>query len=166
VHVYVGSGIGALEVIEQEHATLLSGAAAHPPPLLWRRRRQALEKLAETGLLLGGRPNGPYADNQFSSEIGDHLALHGCLLEVENAGQSFGGAVQPTFIQEKIHEKQDLGTEQFADLLLNEVLAWSRNGTSRGRKTISQCGSLIFMGCGLELKGKSSFRSLSVARSH
>jgi hypothetical protein len=112
------------------------------------------------------RPNGPYADNQFSSEIGDHLALHGCLLEVENAGQSFGGAVQPTFIQEKIHEKQDLGTEQFADLLLNEVLAWSRNGTSRGRKTISQCGSLIFMGCGLELKGKSSFRSLSVARSH
>jgi hypothetical protein len=44
-------------------------------------------------------------------------------------GQSFGGAVQPTFIQEKIQEKQDLGTEQFADLLLNEALAWSRNGT-------------------------------------
>ncbi len=30
----------------------------------------------------------------------------------------------PTFIE----EKQDLGAEQFADLLLNEVLAWSSNG--------------------------------------
>jgi serine phosphatase RsbU (regulator of sigma subunit) len=46
------------------------------------------------------------------------------LLEAENAGgQSFGDEVLPTFIQEK------QGTEQFADLLLSEVLAWSSNGT-------------------------------------
>jgi sigma-B regulation protein RsbU (phosphoserine phosphatase) len=102
-------------------------AAAHPPPLLWRRGRQALEKLEETGLLLGVRPNEPYAENEFSFEIGDRLLLYtDGLLEAENAsGQSFGDTVLPTFIQ----EKQDLGTEQFADLLLNEVLAWSRDGT-------------------------------------
>jgi phosphoserine phosphatase RsbU/P len=107
-------------------------AAAHPPPLLWRRGRQALEKLEETGLLLGVRPNEPYAENEFSFEIGDRLLLYtDGLLEAENArGQSFGDAVLPTFIQ----EKQDLGTEQFADLLLNEVLAWSRDGTEPRQK--------------------------------
>jgi sigma-B regulation protein RsbU (phosphoserine phosphatase) len=86
-----------------------------------------LEKLEETGLLLGVRPNEPYAENEFSFEIGDRLLLYtDGLLEAENAsGQSFGDTVLPTFIQ----EKQDLGTEQFADLLLNEVLAWSRDGT-------------------------------------
>jgi len=102
-------------------------AAAHPPPLLWRRGRQTLEKLEETGLLLGVRPNEPYAENDFSFEIGDRLLPYtDGLVEAENAGgQSFGEAALPTFIQ----EKQGLGAEQFADLLLNEVLAWSRDGT-------------------------------------
>ena len=102
-------------------------AAAHPPPLLWRRGRQALEKLEGTGLLLGVRPNEPYTENEFSFEIGDRLLLYtDGLLEAENAGgQSFGDEVLPTFIQ----EKQDLGAEQFADLLLNEVLSWSGDGT-------------------------------------
>jgi hypothetical protein len=46
--------------------------------------------------------------------------------EAETAGgQSFGEAALPAFIQ----EKQGVGTEQFADLLLKEVLAWSRQGT-------------------------------------
>jgi serine phosphatase RsbU (regulator of sigma subunit) len=102
-------------------------AAGHPPPLLWRRGRQALEKLEETGLLLGVRPNEPYSESEFSFEIGDRLLLYtDGLLEAENAGgQSFGEAALPTFIQ----EKQGLGAEQFADLLLNEVLGWSRDGT-------------------------------------
>jgi sigma-B regulation protein RsbU (phosphoserine phosphatase) len=86
-----------------------------------------LEKLEETGLLLGVRPNEPYAESDFSFEIGDRLLLYtDGLLEAENAaGQSFGEAVLPTFIQ----EKQGLGTQQFVDLLLNEVLAWSGDGT-------------------------------------
>jgi serine phosphatase RsbU (regulator of sigma subunit) len=102
-------------------------AAGHPPPLLWRRGRQALEKLEETGLLLGVRPNEPYTESEFSFEVGDRLLLYtDGLLEAENAGgQSFGDAVLPTFIQ----QKQDLGTEQFADLLLSEVRAWSRDGS-------------------------------------
>jgi sigma-B regulation protein RsbU (phosphoserine phosphatase) len=102
-------------------------AAAHPPPLLWRRGRQVLEKLGETGLLLGVRPNEQYSESDFSFEIGDRLLLYtDGLLEAENtAGQSFGDAALPTFIQ----EQEGLGAEQFLDLLLSEVLAWSRNGT-------------------------------------
>jgi len=102
-------------------------AAAHPPPLLWRRSRQALEKLEGTGLLLGVRPNEPYTENEFSFETGDRLLLYtDGVLEAENAGgQSFGDAMIPTLLR----EKQDLETEQFADLLLREVLAWSSDGT-------------------------------------
>ena len=62
-------------------------------------------------------------------------------------GQSFGDAVLPTFIQ----EKQDLGTEQFADLLLNEVLAWSRDETQPRRKAISLYGLVHDMLVGIPL---------------
>jgi sigma-B regulation protein RsbU (phosphoserine phosphatase) len=102
-------------------------AASHPPPLLWRRSRQTLEKLEGTGLLLGVRPNELYPEGSFSFETGDRLLLYtDGLSEAENAGeQSFGDEVLPAFIR----EKQDLGTEQFADLLLSEVLSWSCDGT-------------------------------------
>jgi sigma-B regulation protein RsbU (phosphoserine phosphatase) len=107
-------------------------AAAHPPPLLWRRGKQSLEVLGETGLLLGVRPKEAYADSEFSFEAGDRLLLYtDGLLEAENAaGESFGNAALGTFIK----ERQEFGAEQFVDLLLKEVLAWSRDGTRAGQE--------------------------------
>ncbi len=86
-----------------------------------------MEKLEGTGLLLGVRPNEVYPEGKFSFETGDRLLLYtDGLSEAENAGgQSFGDEMLPAFIR----EKQDLGTEQFADFLLSEVLSWSRAGT-------------------------------------
>jgi sigma-B regulation protein RsbU (phosphoserine phosphatase) len=117
--------------LDEVNRTGRYSAAAHPPPLLWRRGRQVLEKLEGGGLLLGVRPNEPYEENRFSFEMGDRLLLYtDGLLEAENAQeQSFGDEMLPTFIQ----ENQNLGTEQFADLLLSEVLAWSRDG-AQGRQ--------------------------------
>ena len=102
-------------------------AAAHPPPLIWRRGKQSLEVLGETGLLLGVRPKEAYADSEFSFEVGDRLLIYtDGLLEAENAaGESFGDAALATFIK----ERQEFGAEQFVDLLLREVLAWSCDGT-------------------------------------
>ena len=107
-------------------------AAAHPPPLLWRRGKQSLEVLGETGLLLGVRPNEAYADSEFSFEVGDRLLLYtDGLLEAENsAGESFGDSALPSFIE----ERQELGAEEFADLLLKEVLEWSSDGTRAQQK--------------------------------
>jgi sigma-B regulation protein RsbU (phosphoserine phosphatase) len=82
--------------------------------------------LGETGLLLGVRSKEAYADSEFSFEVGDRLLLYtDGLLEAENAaGESFGNAALATFIK----ERQELRAEQFVDLLLKEVLAWTRAG--------------------------------------
>jgi sigma-B regulation protein RsbU (phosphoserine phosphatase) len=104
-------------------------AAAHPALLIWRRRRQTLETLGEAGLLLGVRSDEAYAEIEFSIEKGDRILIYtDGLTEAENAaGESFGEAALPIFIR----EKQELDTEQFVDLLLKEVLLWSRDGTRR-----------------------------------
>jgi serine phosphatase RsbU (regulator of sigma subunit) len=104
-------------------------AAAHPASLLWRRSRQTMEALGDVGLLLGVRSDEVYTERDFSFDKGDRILVYtDGLTEAENAtGQSFGESALPTFIQ----ENQDLDAEQFVDLLLNEVLAWSREGTRR-----------------------------------
>jgi serine phosphatase RsbU (regulator of sigma subunit) len=107
-------------------------SAAHPPALVWRRARQQLEKLNGEGLLLGVRPNECYDAREVSFETGDRLLLYSDgLVEAENGdGESFGDAALPAFIQ----ERQNLGTEQFVDLLLENVLDWSRSGSAGGQE--------------------------------
>ena len=107
-------------------------SAAQPPGLLWRRGKQTLEKLDGSGLLLGVRPNESYTAHEISFEVGDRLLLYSDgLVEAENAaGESFGDAALPAFIQ----KEQDLGADQFVDLLLKNVLAWSRSGSTGGQK--------------------------------
>jgi phosphoserine phosphatase RsbU/P len=106
-------------------------SAAQPPGILWRRGRQKLERLDGSGLLLGVRPNESYTTCEVSFEVGDRLLLYSDgLVEAENAeGASFGDAALPIFIQ----EEQNLGTEQFVDLLLKNVLAWSQSGYAKGQ---------------------------------
>jgi serine phosphatase RsbU (regulator of sigma subunit) len=120
LHLDTATGIG-------RHA-----AGAHPLPLLWRRRTQSLERLGEVGLLLGVRPSETYTESEFHFESGDRLLLYtDGLIEAENAsGESFGGAALPALI----NKNQNCGTEQFADLLLREALAWSRHGPGRGQE--------------------------------
>jgi sigma-B regulation protein RsbU (phosphoserine phosphatase) len=107
-------------------------SAAQPPGLLWRRGSQTLERLNGSGLLLGVRPNESYTSHEISFEVGDRLLLYSDgLVEAENAaGESFGDAALPAFIQ----KEQDLGADQFVDLLLKNVLTWSRSGSTGGQE--------------------------------
>jgi phosphoserine phosphatase RsbU/P len=107
-------------------------SAAQPPGLLWRRGSQTLERLNGSGLLLGVRPNESYTAHEISFEVGDRLLLYSDgLVEAENAaGESFGDAALPAFIQ----KEQDLEADQFVDLLLENVLAWSRSGSTGGQE--------------------------------
>jgi sigma-B regulation protein RsbU (phosphoserine phosphatase) len=105
-------------------------ASAHPSPLLWRQKAQTLEKLGESGLLLGVRADEAYYESEFHFEAGDRLLLYtDGLTEAENSsGEPFGEVALSAFIR----DKRNFGTEQFADFLLREAIAWSRDG--RGKR--------------------------------
>src|ERR1035438_964326 len=85
-------------------------AGAHPSPFLWRRRAQTLEKLGDSGLLLGVRANETYDESEFNFERGDRLLLYtDGLTEAENAAEeSFGETALPAFIR----DMRDCGTEE------------------------------------------------------
>ena len=78
------------------------------------------------------RLNENYTAHEVFFEVGDRLLLYSDgLVEAENAsGESFGDAALPAFIQ----QKQNLEDEQFVDLLLKKVLAWSHSGPGGGQE--------------------------------
>ena len=103
-------------------------AAGHPPLLLWHRATRTLLELKERGLLLGVRPSEEYSQTQFRLEAGDRILVYtDGLVEAVNArGEAFGEAQLSKFIS----TQQDLPAEQFAERLLDIVLAWPQNGTT------------------------------------
>ena len=112
--------------LDEAKLTGWHSSAGHPAPLLWRRATQTLNSIGESGLLLGVRSNEMYAETEFGLAGGDRLLVYSDgILETSNpAGESFGDGELARFI--KAH--QHLDTEHFADRLLNEVLAWPKNG--------------------------------------
>ena len=105
--------------------------AGHPPLLLWRRATRTLLELNESGLLLGVRPSEEYAQTEFTLEAGDRLLVYtDGLVEAVNArGEEFGEARLGEFIA----THQDLPAEHFAERLLDEVLEWPENGSTRAQ---------------------------------
>jgi sigma-B regulation protein RsbU (phosphoserine phosphatase) len=106
-------------------------AAGHPPLLLWHRATRTLLELNERGLLLGVRPSEEYAQTEFTLEAGDRLLVYtDGLVEAVNArGEAFGEAQLGEFIA----THQDLPAEQFTERLLDKVLGWPQNGSTRAQ---------------------------------
>jgi sigma-B regulation protein RsbU (phosphoserine phosphatase) len=84
-----------------------------------------LLRLNENGLLLGVRLNETYSDAEFSLEPGDRLLVYtDGLVEATNPdGLEFGEMPLEQFIT----RNADLSANQFAEQLLQEVLAWPGN---------------------------------------
>lgn len=106
-------------------------AAGHPPLLLWRRAARTLLELNASGLLLGVRPSEEYGQTEFTLEAGDRLLVYtDGLVEAVNArGEAFGETQLGKFIT----THQDLPAEQFAERLLDKVLGWPENGSTRAQ---------------------------------
>jgi sigma-B regulation protein RsbU (phosphoserine phosphatase) len=103
-------------------------AAGHPPLLLWKRATRTLIKLNENGLLLGVRPAEEYTQTDFRLETGDRLLVYtDGMVEAANSQDEAFGDVR---LGEFMTTYQDLPAEEFADRLLNEVLAWPANGST------------------------------------
>jgi sigma-B regulation protein RsbU (phosphoserine phosphatase) len=109
--------------LNRQQAVGSYSAAGHPPPLLWRRTAQTLQALDHAGLLLGVRDKELFVASDFTFDCGDRLLLYSDgLTEAENeAGQSFGEITLPSLFP----SRQSFTVEQFADSLLQDVLAWS-----------------------------------------
>jgi serine phosphatase RsbU (regulator of sigma subunit) len=88
-----------------------------------------LLELKENGLLLGVRPSEEYTQTEFTLAAGDRLLVYtdGLVEAVNSRGEAFGEARLGEFIR----THQDLPAEQFADRLLDEVLRWPENGSTR-----------------------------------
>jgi sigma-B regulation protein RsbU (phosphoserine phosphatase) len=106
-------------------------AAGHPPLLLWHRANRTLLELKENGLLLGVRPSEEYAQTEFTLEAGDRLLLYtdGLVEAVNPRGEAFGEVRLGEFIA----THQDLSAEPFAESLLDEVLRWPENRSTRAQ---------------------------------
>jgi sigma-B regulation protein RsbU (phosphoserine phosphatase) len=114
--------------LDEAKRTGCYSAAGHPPLLLWHRATQTLIKLNEIGLLLGVRPTEEYAQTDFRLETGDRLLVYSDgMIEAANSQDEAFGEVR---LAEFITTYQDLPAEEFAERLLNEVLAWPANGST------------------------------------
>jgi sigma-B regulation protein RsbU (phosphoserine phosphatase) len=114
--------------LDEAKRTGCYSAAGHPPLLLWHRATRTLIKLNESGLLLGVRPTEEYAQTDFRLETGDRLLVYsdGMVEAANSQDEAFGEARLAEFIT----TYQDLPAEEFAERLLNEVLAWPANGST------------------------------------
>jgi serine phosphatase RsbU (regulator of sigma subunit) len=77
------------------------------------------------------RSNEHYSQTDFSLQAGDRLLIHtDGLVEATNpAGLEFGGAR----LEDLIGKHADLSPDEFAERLLQEVLAWPGNGNSKSQ---------------------------------
>ena len=112
--------------LDQQSGTGRYASAGHPPPLLRRRKTRRVDRLDQSGLLLGVRTKENYEESLFRFEKGDRLLLYSDgLTDAENpAGASFGDAVLLKFLETSDY----LTAEQFASALLEKVLGWPERG--------------------------------------
>jgi sigma-B regulation protein RsbU (phosphoserine phosphatase) len=101
-------------------------SAGHPPPLLRRRKARRIDRLDQSGLLLGVEADQIYQETVFRFDKGDRLLLYSDgLTEPENqAGVSFGDGL----LLDLLAGSDDLTAEQFASALLQGVLRWQQRG--------------------------------------
>jgi sigma-B regulation protein RsbU (phosphoserine phosphatase) len=102
-------------------------SAGHPPPFLRRRKGKRVDRLDQTGLLLGVKTEQTYKESLIRFDAGDRLLLYtDGLTDAENpAGSAFGDAALLDFLE----ASDDLTAEPFASALREKVLRWSGKGS-------------------------------------
>jgi phosphoserine phosphatase RsbU/P len=97
-------------------------SAGHPPPYLRHRKAKQIERLDQSGMLLGVDMGQTYPECLFQLETGDRLLLYsdGLTDPEDAAGRAFGDAALIDFLE----ASDDLTTEQFATALLEKVFQW------------------------------------------
>jgi len=113
----------AYAFVDMEKNLLSYGGAGHPPMLVWRRSDGRAREVEENGLLLTQFPEETYLAVQLPFEPGDRMVLYtDGVPESRNPNkEEFGTKRFLRFME----EKQNLGAEEFASALVEEVCQWS-----------------------------------------
>jgi len=109
--------------VDMEKSSMSYAGAGHPPLLLWRSSARSASEVVENGVVLGQFPDESYSAVQMSVEPGDRAVL--CtdgILETRDPSQEMFGIDRSKLFLEANH---DLGAEQLADSLLDELSRWS-----------------------------------------
>jgi len=118
--------------VDMEKNSMSYAGAGHPPLLLWRRATGSASEISENGLLLGHFPEETYSAVQVLVEPGDKAVLYtDGILETSNISQEMLGVDRFRRFLEANH---DLGADQLADSLLDELSRWSGHPTGEGQQ--------------------------------
>jgi len=118
--------------LDFKKTSALYSGAAHPPLLLFRRAEGEILEVQENGLLLGFRQHAKYINVPIRLVRGDRILMYtdGIIEAVGRSGDFFGGQRFKEFIRANNH----LSADPFADLLLQDLVAWSGKKAGSARE--------------------------------
>jgi len=110
-------------LLDIKESRALYAGAAHPPLLLWQRADGEILEVEENGLLLGFRTRENYTNVPISFFRGDRIFMYtdGIVEAPGRSGDLFGAQRFKEFIRANSH----LPVDTFADMLLQDLAAWS-----------------------------------------
>jgi len=118
--------------VDMEKNSMSYAGAGHPPLLLWRMSTGSAAEVEENGLLLGHFPEETYSEAQIPVEPGDRAVLYtDGILEARNPSKEELGVER---FKRLMEAKHDLGADQFADSLLDELSRWSEHPKGEGQE--------------------------------
>jgi sigma-B regulation protein RsbU (phosphoserine phosphatase) len=118
--------------VDMEKNSMSYAGAGHPPLLLWRMSTGSAIEVEENGLLLGHFPKETYSVAQIPVEPGDRAVLYtDGILEARNPAKEEFGIDR---FKRLLEAKHDLGADQFADSMMDELSHWSEHPKGEGQE--------------------------------
>ena len=118
--------------VDMEKNSISYAGAGHPPLLLWRASTESASEVMENGLLLGHFPQETYSVMQSPVGPGDKVVLYtDGILETSDPSHEMLGVDR---FKRFLEDNHDLGADQLAESLLDELSRWSGHPKGAGQE--------------------------------
>jgi sigma-B regulation protein RsbU (phosphoserine phosphatase) len=131
--------------LDMELGAMKYAGAGHPPILLWRTSTRKTAELEENGMVLGLFADATYGEIEVTMEPGDRVVLYtdGILEASSRSEELYGSDRFKRFLEVNC----SLGTNEFSDVLLDELSAWSGRIEGRGQEDDITLLTVDFFDC-------------------
>lgn len=118
--------------LDLELGAMKYAGAGHPPLLIWRASTRETAELEENGMVLGLFGDATYGEIEVTMEPGDRVVLYtDGILEASNLSEEMYGADR---FKRFLELNCSLEANEFSDVLLDELSAWSGRPEGRGQE--------------------------------